>query len=124
MTDERKGATLVRTLIDLYVMAVTAGTGGTCGLGISMVNLDGHAASALPEADSASDQPGWIWRTVVPVFTDTVNAFANATHIKEDIKSRRKYAGDDMLIDLIIDNVTGSTSFNVDGMIRLLIMKS
>ena len=120
---EKKGATLVRTLVQLYCAAVTVGTGSVLSLGIAMLNEDAAAAGSIPEADSDTDKPGWVFRTVVPVFTDTANRFANLTVIKEDLRSRRRFQGSSDQIELILDNFAGSSAINVDGLIRLLIMK-
>ena len=54
---EKKGATIVRLIIDITCVLTTAGTGGLIRLAIGMVDNDALAAGAVPEADDEADIP-------------------------------------------------------------------
>ena len=123
-SSEKKGATIVRTLVDLWVMPTATGTGGTGGMGLAMINSEAAAASAFPDMDSPDDQIGFLWRTFFPFFTSDANDFAQAVRFKEDLRGMRKYPAEDFELTLIMDNATGTTAFNVDGQVRFLVKKS
>ena len=73
-TDERKGMTLLRTLIDITMIAITAGTGSVVGAGIYMISREALTALALFEPDQADDDAGWVWRVIrASVFTSVQN---------------------------------------------------
>ena len=92
--DEFKGLTVARLIIDLSAVLIAAGTGGMLGLGIMVVTLEALVALAVPDADEAGDQAGWMWRSMQPVHTDSPNDRAQATRFVADIRSMRKLPGE------------------------------
>ena len=117
---EKKGCTLIRTLLDLWVMPTTTGTGGTAGMGLAILHEEGIAASAVPDTDVSDDRGAWLWKVFFPFFTSDLNDQAQAVRFKEDLRGMRKYPTEDHDLVLIMDNATGATSFNVDGLVRIL----
>jgi len=67
--DERKGMTVVRTLVDFDVIPSAAGAAGNLSGGIVLVDGDAFAAAAMPDPDEAQDQPGWLWRFHKGIFS-------------------------------------------------------
>ena len=110
-------------LIDLELNLSVAGTGGFVNMGICMIDEDAAAAGALPDANSDNEQPGWMWRTTQTVFTAVVNDRASATLVKADIRAMRKFAGDNVQLRWIANNSASGNPINVNGIIRVLLMK-
>jgi len=119
----KKGGTIVRILIDLTVAATAIGTGGTLGLGIYMVSDDALAATAFADVDAESEQAGWMWRTFTQYYTAVLNDRASSTRLVYDIKSGRKFPGEDWECVLVLDNNVSGQVANVDGIIRLGMLK-
>ncbi len=61
LQDERKGMTLVRTILELDFLAITAGTGSLVSAGICMWPIEASSAGAFPDADQADYNPAWVW---------------------------------------------------------------
>ena len=121
----KKGMTLVRTIIDMTSVLSIAGTGGLMHYGIAMVSDEAVASGAFPDADSASDEPGWIWRVMGRVIASTnLNDISMNSRLVYDIKSRRMFKTQDWDLYLIIDAGTLSDIVNTDGMIRTLWQKA
>ena len=119
--DERKGVTLTRTLIDLTVVTVAAGTGGVMSMGIYLVEDDAAAAGAFAEPEVQTDEVSWLWRLMRrPLFTSDPNDYSQAARLVYDIRGQRKYPGIDYTLWLVITTGTSTTSHNVDGGIRCL----
>ena len=123
-SDEKKGMTIIRLLIDLVCAAAATGTGNVIAMGIAMVENDAVAAAAFPDPGAETDQPGWLWREVFSVYTSTLNDRAQSVPIVRDIRARRRFPARQTSLYLIIDTVSGSTSINIDGSIRVLVAKS
>ncbi len=120
--DEKKGVTVTRILLEIDVVAVTAGTGGIFSAGIAIVQDDASAALSFPDPDSVGDDPGWLWRVARQgVFNNDPNDFSQARHYKLDLRAQRKYVGEDYSLMLIGMNLAGvASSLNVDGSLRVL----
>ena len=116
--------TVVRILIDLQLFNLTAGTGGILGMGIYMGELDAIAAGAAPDPLTADDHPGWMWRSQKSVVTSTVNDSSQSTLVKADLRGKRKYSGEDMDLTLVLQRDAPAVTINIDGLIRVLGMKS
>ena len=121
--DVKKGATIVRCLLDLWIMPVTADTGGTAGMGLAIFNDEALAASAVADTDAADDRTAWLWKVFFPFFTTNVSDKSQSVRFKEDLRGMRKYPSEDHSLALIGDNATGTTSFNIDGLVRFLVKK-
>ena len=90
-----QGLTLVRTLIQLYVMPddiVTEVDGRQkVAIGIQTVSQEAFAAAVVPDPETVDDYPerGWVYRTHVPTSVSLLTILP-ATEIKADIRSQRK----------------------------------
>ena len=121
--EDKKGMTIVRTIVSLGANLTAAGSGGQLSVGLAMVNDDALAALTLPDADTI-DEPGWLYRGVKSVFTSVLNDHSQETRFDLDLKSRRKFTGTDQNLCLILDTGTISGgSINVNGRVRFLVMK-
>ena len=124
LDDEKKGATLVRLLIHIAALAQTAGTGSLVALGIQMLDDDALAANAHSEPGSMGEQPGWMWRAFGSVFTSVVNDSSQQRIFEVDLKARRRLRGQDQNVVLILHNISGASTINFDGMVRVLHQKA
>ena len=120
--DERKGITLTRLIIELWLNCLTVGTGITYAAGIYVVEDDAFAAGAMAEPGDVADDAGWVWRVLqIPVFTAEVNDFSQVTHVGPlDLRAQRKLPGEDYSLVLIQQHTSGTASFNMNGYIRSL----
>ena len=115
----KKGVTLVRLILELVCVAITAGAGSRLHAGITIVTQDAFAALAIPEPGDSGDEVSWLWRQIgKPVFTSVVNDSSQSVTVSRDLKSKRRYPGEDYNLTLVMDAV-GASSVNVDGLIRL-----
>ena len=122
--DEKKGATLVRTILHLDMILTAAGTGGLMALGLVMVDDDAMSAGAVPEANSAGEQPGWIFRSQRVISTTDPNDSSQFLKWDLDIRARRKLTGENSNLLLIINAGSLSASVNSDGWARMLFMRA
>ena len=123
--NERSGATLARIILDLGLNAVTAGSGTVMDLAVHLMENDALAAGAGPDPDVGTERPGWIWRTRRGVFTSLANDRAQEVRLVYDSKAGRKMAGEAINIVLnVINQVGGASTVNIDGIVRLLFLKS
>ena len=121
--DEKKGMTLVRTIIDLTCLLSAAGTGGVISMGLYLIQADALAALALPDVDISSEK-GWIWRTTRVISSTNVNDISMNSRFIYDLKGNRKLPSEDHDIIFVMDAGTLSADVNTDGLIRLLFKKS
>ncbi len=117
---EKKGATLVRTIIDLEMNLSAPGSGGFVTLGATLVELDAIAAGAFPDVDISGEQPGWTFRMRKNVFTSSTNNHSESTQFIGDFKSKRTLRGLSFDYMLIIDAGVLTASVNIDGSVRTL----
>ena len=123
-TDEKKGMTVVRIIIDMLIIPQSINVLATTNLAIHMASADAFSALAVADADDQDEQPGWLWRTRrSTALSNITNLSSPAALIKEDLRAQRKFAGEDQLLILQIDNEAGSTVLT-RGIIRVLCKKS
>ena len=126
---EKRGYTLVRMIMDIYLFASPPGTVSgrqLMSLGVAVVSDDAFASGAagLPDPDSEEDYPvgGWVWRTRLPVFDETLGAgIVQPVHIEKDLRAMRKL--DRSTLALLVRNDVGEgTTFAVQiiGLTRTL----
>jgi len=120
LDDERKGATIVRTLIDFWISTVTANVFLDAYAGITFVTDDALSAGVLPDPSDDTDQPGWMWKKKIVVVSTSENV-PEARNTLVDLRSMRKFPGESVNPTFIIDSVSGA--FDVDGLIRMLVLK-
>ena len=125
LDDEKKGATVVRVIIDLEAVALTVGVGSVIALGLLMLDAEARAAGVGPDPQDDNDQPGWMWRTRKLVFLSALNDRSQTTKIFMDVRSMRKFPGPDVDLAMVWAVVSGGSSqVNLDGLIRVLWLKS
>jgi len=120
---ERTGMTLVRTLIRMEYRLSIAGSGGFFDVALSIMDLDALSAGAGPDPADSAEQPGWTWREHVAISSSLVNDNSQAVILTADVKSRRRFRGENFTYVLNHDMGVLSSSINADGMIRSLWMK-
>ena len=123
--DEKKGLTLVRTIVKVDVVQTVIGAGGAIAYGIVMVELDANVAGVVPDPGTVGEEAGWLWKALrVPAFTTDLNDYSQRTVINLDIKAMRKYSGEDMNMLLILQVVEGANAMNFDGYTRTLFKRA
>ena len=119
----KKGGTIIRTLLDLTVNANLASTTTDVSLGLVLVTADALAAGAFPDARAFQDEPGWLYKNTCLVRGDASFAAAyQGTHIKEDLRGRRKFTGEEMRYVLLMEAGTAA-GLVITGLVRWLLMK-
>ena len=88
-----------------------------------MVHAEAIAAGAYPNPDIDGDQPGWMMKRVDSVWTPVVQDRASSTVVKEDIRSKRKFIGQQADLILIWDALVLTASVNIDGLVRMYFLK-
>ena len=124
VADERKGMTLVRTIIDLTCLLSAVGTGGLVHMGIFELQSDAAGALALPDVND-SDEAGWIWRVGPRVISATnLNDVSMNSRFIADLRGQRKLTSEDHGLHFIFNAGTLTSDVNTDGLIRLLFKKA
>ena len=121
-SNERKGATIVRTIIDLQFIPATSNVQMRTFLGLVLVELDAFASAVVPDPSLSDDQPGWLYRAQTSVRASSVND-PNPYRLQADIKSRRKFPGEDVLYTAILERDSAVGNVLVTGWIRYLVLK-
>ena len=126
---EKRGCTLVRTIIDLQVFASDPGVASGRQLvdfGIGLVSDDAFTAGAtgMPNPEVESDYPvgGWLWRKTFAVFDETLaTGHVPPVEIKADLRAMRKM--DRSTVAFMLSNGVGEgTPFAIQivGLMRIL----
>ena len=123
--NERRGLTLTRTLVHL----VTAGKEITevspghnvVDLAIAMIDADALTASAFPDPNTGTDEPGrpWVWRDRVFVRHDAASGQIFFPEVRVDLRAQRKMGNSRTVLIAVSTFIVGSTfSVTVHGLIR------
>ena len=107
VTDERKGATITRVILDLVISPDQAGQVTFTSYGLCMVNRDAVAAGAVPEADVNSDRADWLLRGRA---RNNCFALADSTqmfHREYDLRAQRVLRSEEQTLALILDHGSG-----------------
>jgi len=120
----QKGRTIVRMIIDLTYVLVSAGSGGILTLGVTSVLASAFAALASPDPSDPSTQPGWMVRQQDIVASTNAADRSQFTNIHLDIRFKRVLRGEDDRLLFIVQAGALSASVNIDGMIRTLWQKT
>ncbi len=123
LEDERKGMTIVRTIIRLAYELSSINTTAIMDLGLALISNDSRAAGSAPDADTADEQPGWWFRDRIVIVGSAEGSQDVLYPQVADIKARRKFPGEDMDPVLILDANAGS-AIQVRGIVRLLCLKA
>ena len=121
LDDEKKGATIIRCLVDMHVSSKTLNAKVLTAIGLTMLNDDGFAAGAVPDPGDSSDQPGWYWRAQSVIRGNESNVL-ESQHIEKDLRAMRKFRGQEDQLVLIIEPV--GAAVDIDALFRTLILKS
>ena len=125
-TDEARGWTLVRTLVELAIIPAVPGAADgqqVVDLGLGVTSREAFLASAVPDPNVSGDQTtrGWVWRHRCLVLQDTAGALT-PTICRGDFRSQRKLDERGNTFIHIMNQTTGGTAFSVVtiGLIRCL----
>ncbi len=124
--DELKGLTAVRVIIRLSVQAAVASTSGLVSMGIYVVEGDALSAGALAEPQDSVDDAGWMFRLARQIWSSGADSqdASQFMRIREDIRSMRKYPGEDYQLTLTVVNHEAAGSMNMDGIVRTLFKRA
>ena len=115
----KKGATIVRTIVDLWYSVNALNQNSICDLGLVMINDDAIGSGSFPDPQTVTDKPGWMLRKRVVIQGSEENV-PESNHFVFDLKTSRILAGDDMDLILITNNNAGG-QVNIKGLVRVLI---
>jgi len=125
---EKRGCTLIRTILSLWIHASTPGAvsgSQIVFLGMQLASDDAFTGGALPDVEVGADFPmaGWIWRESVFITDETLAAGGSIQPIAlwRDIRSQRKLDRSTVMLS-IHSAPTEGTAFNIRvvGLMRLL----
>ncbi len=120
----RKGATVVRMLLDLNFQAATVDVNLQVGLGIYLCEGDARASTIFSDPFAADEQPGWLYRNNLGVFTTNLFAYNESRQLEKDVRTKRRYQGEDQHLMLILERDAAVGDVNVQGLLRVLIAHS
>ena len=121
---QRKGMSIVRWIVDLTAIVVSASTGGIIHMGMYMASDEEIAAGAVADPGAVDDKPGWVFKMSRPVYASGFLDYSMGTPFQIDTKVRRRFLTEDYNPILVIDSGVLATSVNINGLIRLLAMKA
>ena len=123
-TDEKKGMTVVRVIVDLVGVLSVSGTGGLVSMGLAMISLDN--AGSLPEPNDPDQEIDWAWKTMNrTVANDSVNDQSQWTIFRYDSTVGRRFRFKEAQFRWIAEEHGGSLdNITINGQIRLLVAKS
>ena len=119
----RKGATVVRMLLDITLQPVTIDVNLRSYMGIYMAELDAFNASNFPEVAVDDEQPGWMYRMMRNVRTHDVDQLPANSHIEVDVRAKRRFVGEDTLLTLVLERDAAVGGVLFTGMVRTLVMR-
>ena len=122
--DERKGMTLVRTIISLDFNSRTAGAGNHIRMGIYKADGDAMAALALPDPGTETDNPGWIFRDSLFLSTTAANDGSQGRQIHADVRAQRKLLAESDVVAMIFETAGVAITIDIDGLVRTLWKRS
>ena len=118
----RKGSSIVRTILDLQFIPATANVQLSVDIGLVLMELDAFASVVAPDPAIDDDQPGWLYRGSRTARTGDTNN-PNPQSLQLDLKSRRKFPGEDVLYTLILERDSAVGSLFIKGLIRFLLLR-
>ena len=122
ITDEKKGMTIVRILMDITWSSTVSGGLGRLAAGITLVNADAAAANAFPEPQSGRFESNWMWCHPNLFHMWTTNRFFASRQY--DLRSKRMYRNSDNELHLVMNNQDATNPIDVKGGICFLVLKS
>ena len=125
--DERRGLTVIRTLVRLDLLPATPdaafGEQALC-MGIGVSSEEAFSAAALPDPNVAGDRParGWIFRDVYVVKDHTAeDGSSPIRRVEMDLKSKRKVDSGQLFFAFNNDPIRGTVfDVRVHGLVRML----
>lgn len=121
-TQERKGTTVIRTIVDLQLRINTVDTINIVDMGILLGDATAVLGGHLAQPEVQNDQPGWCWRTRKISRCSDIDDYAQYVQIQMDTKVKRKFIGNERDYLFVINNA-GGASITFTGIIRVLIKK-
>ena len=124
--DERRGMTITRILMCLYIIPdPVGGTGGVqrMSIGVGIASQEAFAAGATPDPEDPEDFPqrGWMYRCSHAVIDNLTPGYPTPV-IREDLHAQRKIDTGEPYVRFVNENIQ-ATGFAVRivGTIRLLL---
>ena len=123
---EKRGCTLIRTIIGLSFLANSPGsvTGRVVvTFAIALASDDAFSAGALPDPEVDDDFPigGWLYRTRFPVMDGVGEPVPTVHRIDADIRAGRKLDRSTIYMDMHSSSEFGSSfTVAINGMVRCL----
>ena len=123
---EKRGCTLVRTLVRLTAMpsSITSVNGiQLVHFGIGLTSDDAFAAGALPDVEIDDDYPvaGWVWRDSVYVRDSTVASAGQIVRLEAELQSQRRLDRSSVFLTFSNVPVQGTPfAVSVGGIVRML----
>ena len=124
--DERRGMTVMRLLLCLYLAPNPLGAVNgivVMNMGIEVVSQEGFGAGVVPDPGSATEFPlrGWLYRCQHAVLDDPTPGYPTPV-IREDLHAMRRLDTGSVIMVLDAATVQG-TAFNIRvmGLMRMLV---
>ena len=123
MTDEfRKGATIVRMIGCFTFRASTVDILYSVMYGIVLTS---ESVGNAPEADVQLNQPGWLFWGCRSIIQNNLSELTPINLVEFDIRSQRKFRGEDDVLTVRFDQSTSSGSnLFVDVAVRTLVLRA
>ena len=121
VTDEVKGSTITRILMQLTLRAGTVDTVGLVKWGIVVVNGDAAAADAFPDADVASDRADWMAKGAELVVMSSLTQSHQVLRIARDLRAARIMRSEEDELHFIIDQNSSGMTINYDLWTHILV---
>ena len=104
---DKRGATVTRILLTIYVRPVLVDLSQRWFYGITMMSRDSVVAGALPDPEVASDQPGWMLRDFRAVLTHDAEHAQAIQHMTYDLRAQRRFTGPSNELEFVSKNLAG-----------------
>ena len=116
-----KGTTITRMLIDMYLKADSVAQLVNLYWGIVVLNRDAVVAGAFPEADDVSDRAGWMVRGKLNTIQDSLSDSSQWARRTLDIRSQRLMRNEEDELQLVVDASSSGFILQWAAYIRVLV---
>ncbi len=106
-SDLKKGATITRVLLDLWIAPDTVAQITHTSYGLVLENIDQASAGGHPDADVNSDQADWLLRNRSRNTAAAISDSSQLFHRTYDLKAQRVLRSEQMSLYLIVDQSSG-----------------
>jgi len=117
-----KGATVLRTLVDMKIQATAVAQQVGLFYGLAVVNEDARIAGALPEADDSADRADWMLRGRLSTIQASLSDASQWDTVRQDIRSGRTLHSEEDGLLMILDAETSGFTLSFNAFIRILML--